>query len=258
VIYDLFTYNGEADILEMRLNILDPYVDKFVIGEAELTFSSKAKPLYYEQQKERFKKFWPKIINAVVRNYYADTILVTMAQYFPDLHNANYPFLMAYYQKEHLQVGLEGAKDTDIIYYGDCDEIWTPQEVQENPTKIEQLNYSMYLNRRSTEPWAGTVIATYEQVKRYGLSQMRLKAQTKHQGGWHFSNMGGLDELRRKLDSYDHQEINTEDNQAKLEQRYNEGTDFLGRKHQNYTDESEWPQYLKDNREKYKHMLWQS
>lgn len=256
--YDLFTYNGEADILELRLNILDPYVDCFVIGEAEITFSSKAKPLYFELQKDRFKKFWPKIRYNVVKNYYAPMILGSMQRYFPNMQNDSYPFLMAFYQKEHLQAGLNDAQDDDVIYYGDCDEIWTPQKVDEMPAKLEQLSYSMYLNRRSTEPWAGTAISTYAKVKQYGLSQIRLKSPIKHKnGGWHFSNMGGLDELRRKVESYDHQEVNTPELHAKLEERYRTGTDFLGRSHQNYTDESEWPEYLKNNKDKYAHMLYQ-
>lgn len=257
MIYDCFMYNGEADILEMRLTILDPFVDIFVIGEAELTFSSKAKPLYFELQNERFKKFLPKIRYNVVKNCYAEQILKSMSLQF-NLYDTGYPFLMAFYQKEYLRAGLEDAKDTDVIYYGDVDEIWTPQQVQEMPAKLEQLSYSMYLNRRSTEPWRGTAIATYAKVKEYGFAQIRKKASITHKnGGWHFSNMGGLAELQRKIASYDHQEVNIPEHLDKLEERHKNGTDFLGRGHENFTDESQWPEYLKDNREKYTHLLWQ-
>ena len=256
MIYDLHTYNGEAAILEMRLNILEPYVDYFVIGEAEITFSGKAKPLYFPQQKERFSKFAHKIRYGVVKNFYAKDIL-SMMQIQLDMPNTGYPFLMAFYQKEHLIHGLWDAKDTDTIYYGDCDEIWTPQQVQEEPAKLEQLCYSMYLNRRSTEPWRGTAIATYAKVKQYGLSQIRLKAKNTHKnGGWHFTNMGGLEELKRKIRDYDHQEVNTPMYLDKLEERYKAGTDFLGRDHDHFTDESQWPQYLMDNKLKYAHMLY--
>lgn len=250
-------YNGEQDILDLRLNILDPHVDFFVIGEAQLTFSSKAKPLYFEQHMDRFKKFWHKIVYVTVENYYAPLILNSMKVYFSDLNETSYPFLMAFYQKEYLRLGFDKAADTDVLYYGDVDEIWIPQQVEKEPTKLTQLNYSMYLNRRSSEKWAGTVISTVAKAKQYGLSQMRLKAKVTHpDGGWHFSNMGGLSELRRKIESYDHQEINTTEVQEALAERYREGTDFLGRDHKNYTDESEWPQYLKDHREKYAHLLY--
>lgn len=116
----------------------------------------------------------------------------------------------------------------------------------------------MYLNRRSTEIWTGTAVATYAKVKQYGLAQIRQKSPPIiENGGWHFSNMGGLEEVKRKLESYDHQEVNTELNQELLKERYVNGQDFLGRKYDNFTDETDWPQYLKDNKEKYTHLLWQ-
>lgn len=65
-IYDVFTFFNELDLLEIRLNILDPYVDYFVIVEATETFSGYPKPLYYEENKERFKKWKDKIIHYVI------------------------------------------------------------------------------------------------------------------------------------------------------------------------------------------------
>ncbi len=258
MVFDLCTFNGEYDVLEIRLNVLDTYVDKFVIGEAELTFSGHAKPLYFELQKERYKKFWPKIIYSIVRDYYNPRILSYMQRQM-DMQNTGYPFLMAFYQKENLQGALfDLAKDSDTIYYGDCDELWKPQEVQDMPLKLEQLNYSMHLNRRSSQIWRGTIVTTYAKVKEYGLSQIRMKAsEISKDGGWHFSNMGGVEEVKRKLRSYDHQEVNTEENINEMEGRVKNSTDFLGRNYIQTTDESGWPEYLKENRDKYKHLLWQ-
>ncbi len=257
MVFDLFMFNGEYDVLDLRLHILDPYVDFFVIGEAEVTFSSKAKPLYFELQKERYKKFWPKIRYNVVKNFYNSQIISSMHTFFPEIQDVGYPFLMAFYQKEYLQAALADAKDDDQIYYGDCDEIWTPQQAQEEPIKFKQLSYAMYLDRRSSEYWAGTTLSTFAKVKQYGLSQIRQKApHVIENGGWHFTNMGGLEEIRRKLEFYDHQEVNTPINQELMEERHRHGMDFLGRDYKNFTDESQWPQFLKDNKEKYKHLLW--
>jgi beta-1,4-mannosyl-glycoprotein beta-1,4-N-acetylglucosaminyltransferase len=251
-------YSGEEEILDLRLNILTEHVDLFVIGEAELTFSGKAKPLYFEQNAAKFKPFLHKIRYWVVENYYDPKILKYMQQQY-DLANTAYPFLMAFYQKESLQLAFDDAKDTDTIYYGDCDEIWTPQELQEEPYKLEQLSYSMYLNNRTTEPWKGTAIASYATVKDYGLNQIRQKTTNYHpNGGWHFSNQGGLEQIRRKLKSYDHQEVNTVDTHAMLEERYRAGTDFLGRNIQNWQEESHWPPYLTENRDKYSNLLWKN
>src|SRR3990167_9547171 len=66
MVIDAFNYAGEEDILEIRLNVLDPYVDQFVIVEADTTFSGLPKPLFYSQQEERFKQFAHKIKYCVI------------------------------------------------------------------------------------------------------------------------------------------------------------------------------------------------
>jgi len=174
-----------------------------------------------------------------------------------NLMQTNQPFLMAFYQKESLNIPLLHFDKNDTVYYGDVDEIWTPQQVQDEPHKLEQLSYSMYLNNRTTEPWKGTAVARREDYTKHGIGHIRQKT-TKYlpSGGWHFTNMGGLDELRRKLQSYDHQEINTPEIHEALEERYKAGTDFLGRDGlTNWTDESEWPRFLTENRATYQHLL---
>ena len=40
MIYDCFTFRDEFDMLEIRLRILDRVVDKFVICEADRTFTN--------------------------------------------------------------------------------------------------------------------------------------------------------------------------------------------------------------------------
>ena len=66
MVYDCFPFFNELDILDLRLNILDQYVDYFVLSESVLTFSGQSKPLYYEENKDLFKKFNHKIIHNIV------------------------------------------------------------------------------------------------------------------------------------------------------------------------------------------------
>ena len=42
-VYDCFMYFDEDVILDLRLNYLNPYVDKFVIVESKFTHSGKKK-----------------------------------------------------------------------------------------------------------------------------------------------------------------------------------------------------------------------
>ena len=68
MIYDCFQFFNELDILKIRLEVMNPIVDKFVISEATETFSGLKKPLYYEENKELFSKFQDKIIHVVVED----------------------------------------------------------------------------------------------------------------------------------------------------------------------------------------------
>jgi len=56
-IFDSFIFFNELELLEMRLNILGDVVDKFVLTESPFTVSGNEKPLYYEENKDKFAKF---------------------------------------------------------------------------------------------------------------------------------------------------------------------------------------------------------
>ena len=69
MIYDCFTFFNELDLLEIRLNVLNGCVDKFVLVEMGKTHTGKDKPLVFEQNKERFSIFKDKIIHIIVDDY---------------------------------------------------------------------------------------------------------------------------------------------------------------------------------------------
>lgn len=106
MIYDCFTYNGEKDMLDIRMAVLDPYVDFFVICESRQTFSGKPKPIYYTGDN-------PKVIHII------SPMLLTSDS-----------FARAGYQKEYLKNGLLKCNDDDIIFFGDVDEIINPDIIR--------------------------------------------------------------------------------------------------------------------------------
>ena len=63
-IYDCFMFFDEEMLLDLRLNIMDKYIDKFVITEASYMHSGKPKKLLFDINK--FPKFKDKIIYIVV------------------------------------------------------------------------------------------------------------------------------------------------------------------------------------------------
>jgi hypothetical protein len=65
-IWDLVPFFNEIEILALRLETLDPVVDKFVICEATQTHSGKPKPLLLQENGHRFAKWAHKIKHVVV------------------------------------------------------------------------------------------------------------------------------------------------------------------------------------------------
>ena len=63
MIYDCFIFNNEIELLDLRLNILSPFVDKFIITDGDTTFSGNPKESVYLKNKERFSKWEEKIIH---------------------------------------------------------------------------------------------------------------------------------------------------------------------------------------------------
>lgn len=244
MVYDIFTYNGEQKILDLRFNILDPYVDKFVIVEAKTTFSGNRKPLYFGHHEEKFKKWWKKIEYYIIdENYSREEI--ALAKSSPNTVGARH-WKREFLQKESIKKALTKLQDNDLCYIGDVDEIWEPFFYLGEPTKLKLMVYAYWLNHRSNEEFWGTLVSTYGDLKNQCLNHLRTNAQkTNEYYGWHFTSMGGLKEVRRKLDdSYTPESYNTYEVQEKLLERLNNGTDYLGRNFKFEVDEQDWPPHL--------------
>lgn len=257
MIYDVFTYNGELDILKLRLGMLYEHVDKFIIVEAKTTFSGKKKPLYFSQEEKYLKEFWPKISYFVIDEKYTAEEKA-MAEQSPNTLGAKH-WKREFLQKESIKKALLNLNDNDTVIIGDVDEIWDPKmafKMAHAPFKLKLKVYAYYLNNRSSEEFWGPIVSPYIHIKMACLNHLRTSAwPTVYYGGWHFTSMGGLKEVRRKLnDSYTAESYNTKAVQDALRVRVRDGKDYLGRPFTFTLDESEWPQYLKDNRYKFEHL----
>src|SRR3989338_4835160 len=219
-IIDIFSFCGEMDILEIRLNILSDYVYEFIICESDKTFTGLKKPLYFKENMERYKKFLPKIKHFVMAS--DDPILLLGAKKSPGIPRNLlwwkpenlYWWKREYTQKESMRYALTHLKDDDLVFIGDADEIWNPLNMPTERCKLEQTVYSYYLNNRSSEWWEGTSVMPYSLIKQYPLDDLRAhdhhkrpieQAPTFKNNGWHFTNIGGAEFVKRKLSSYRHQ-----------------------------------------------------
>ncbi len=262
MIYDLQMFSGEYDTLELKFHLLDEYVDKFIIVEGMETFSGNPKPLYWiERNRDRFEEWEDKVVYYIVAEYSNPEILEQM---MGRLYVDQPAFQRAFYQKEMLRVLLaqQNPNEEDIVYYGDTDEIWKPQIVDDKVHKLRQLAYSYYLNSRSQEDWRGTIVTKWKNLKNTCLNDMRampVEADILENGGWHFTNLGGLEAIKRKIESYDHQEVNIPWVIDGLEERMRLDLDFLGRGYKIWKSEEGLPQYILDHKDYYKEKgLWKS
>lgn len=95
------------DLLEVRLNELYDKVDHFVLVEARETFTGNSKPLYYDENKERFQKFQDKIIHIILEGRFETTN----------------QWAREFYQRNQLMQGLTECEPDDLILISDLDEI---------------------------------------------------------------------------------------------------------------------------------------
>lgn len=267
-IYDTFLFNNELDLLEIRLNVLNDHVDYFVLVEANETFTDLQKPLYYYKNKERFSKWKDKIIHFIVEN--DDYPLWEYSKKSPNVGQGQPWWVREFYQKENILKAFT-AEDNDVIFVSDLDEIWNPEVIKcqnlsfdnEQVYRPIQTAYHYYLNNKSNQDisgWVGTRLGLYKTLKKTKVNHFR----TEHfapsirieNGGWHFSNIGNVDFIRQKLESYGHQEYNHNSIKNNVSNCIKANVDFLHRGFSLWKDEKDLPKYLKENKEKYSHLFF--
>jgi beta-1,4-mannosyl-glycoprotein beta-1,4-N-acetylglucosaminyltransferase len=265
-VYDVFYFFNELDLLEIRLNILNDYVDYFVIIESTESFSGLPHTLCYKKNLERFSKWKDKIIYYVVNDFPNDKELLSLAENNSNVGSGEHYWIREFYQKESTKKALINLKDIDIVFVSDCDEIWNPLQLKNltdfsksEIVRPKQLAYYYYLNNRCSEinGWTGTIVAQYKTIKNKCLNDIRTRKKTRfieiENGGWHFGFMGGVKGAMKKLTEWQHPEYLGWI--SKIEDRVNKNQDYRGRKYKFWKDEKDLPIYILENKEKYKELF---
>lgn len=245
-VIDAFSFFDELDLLEIRFNILNDYVDYFVIVEATETFSGKGKKLFFDENKERYKKWMHKIIHYVVDDYPFDRVTFNFALNSRNTGKKEHWWMREFYQKEKLIDALGCFSDDDIVYVSDLDEVWNPE------TNFDILNgeiyrplqtaYHYYLNYKSNQDvsrWTGTRVGTLKTLRKYGANHFRTESYAKSipipNGGWHFTYLSATGDESDKVKRYAH---------PVYKLGVNKGFNL-------FIDESELPNYILNNKEKW-------
>lgn len=277
MVYDCIPFFNELDILNLRLHIMEPLVDKFIIEEATVTFSGEPKELCFEKNREMFREFLPKIEYIVVEDSPVDTTT----------------HLRDKFQKNALIRGLKDAKDEDVIILSDVDEIPNPQVLKHiiehfEPDKVYHLAQRMfycYLNMEEVSGkllsitgefpgvehpcWLGTKVFGRRSIPENGIIEIR-EASTKAEnalrvanGGWHFGYMGSSKEkdvskrIGTKVVAAAHQEYNDSVALAEAKDRLILGQDMFGRdaSFKRVEIDHTYPEYLLSHLEEYRHLI---
>jgi len=204
MLVDGFMFYNELDVLELRLELLDPYVDRFILVEAEVNHVGGPKELFFQNNRERFSKWLHKI-----------THIIMTAEEAPKEES---PWCREKYQRECILKGLVGVPNEAIVMISDVDEIPNlkilPFERLPHPViSVHMWMFEYSLDYLFTgEPWFGTVITNCELLKRQGPNYFRdnrWKFPVIQYAGWHLSSFGNGNHVWNKLTTYAHAKDST-------------------------------------------------
>jgi len=267
-IYDCFTFYNELDLLELRLSELYDLVDYFVLVEANTTYTSRPKPFYFEQNKDRYAPWLDKIIHVQVEDM----------PHHPDA------WVNDRFQRDQIYRGIKNADDNDLILVSDLDEIIRPEAIKHMATSDQTIYalrmpiYNFKFNYMKVNPdryniWgmAGKRFL-FEDLKPDAFRALRFNFFDKpyqfvndgceviEHGGWHFGYMGNKEWLLDKAISFAHTEVNTPEFLAQIDPEASiaKGTSWQ----QNSSDQycivkldDYFPRALVSNQSKYKNFI---
>lgn len=236
-IYDGFLFNNEFDILELRLQEHWNYVDKFILVESLRTHRDQPKPLWFAENKERFKPYLNKIQHIIV-----PTVTKNIPYEWGNPQTGS-PEDQA---RNHIPWGLYDADPNDVLLVSDVDELWRPSALEfiKNDTTHSTFSPLQILSHFKINFVCATIndpnrcngymawskgIRFRDFKAHWKLDSTALKAngilscltedrsylqnfQTAviPHGGWHFSWWGQPAQILDKLSSYGHREHETQ------------------------------------------------
>lgn len=227
-LFDCFTFFNELDILDIRFKQHDSFVDKFVIVESKKTFTGLDKTLFFEENKDTFKKYLHKIIHIIV----------------DELPESQDPFVREHYQRNMIQSALKTATAADTIIISDVDEIIREDAARaavefDGYVELNMPMFQFYLNlMQSSSGWSAPYAFKHKYIEHITQFQsLSLARWTRNEiipyfeslnkfkrimnSGWHFTHLGGIDKMITKFQSYSHfndlwpQTMSIEDNLQK-------------------------------------------
>ncbi len=258
-IYDCFQYFNEDHMVDLRMNILNKYVDYFVISESTKTHQGDQKKLNFSIK--NFKKYENKIIYVV-------------ADFDKNKNFSNHiggESLIEQHQRNNISNGLKKAGDNDLIILSDSDEIPDLTKLNQIKAKTKytafsqmMFMYKLNLQNLDESNWIGSKICL---KKNFPKPQVLRDLKFKNypfwridkfnlqiiKGGWHFSFLQSPKDIIRKIKSYSHGEFNTKKNtdESLINNKILNNEDIFDRgfKLKKITINENFPEYIFNNKD---------
>jgi len=289
-IYDSFMFFDEDMLLDLRLNIMNKYVDKFIINEATYMHSGKPKKLIFDIN--HFSKFKDKIIYNVVDTH-PQNIEVLNENDDKDTKNSkliNNSNKREHHQREMSLKFLKDVDQNDIILINDIDEIPNLDNVNFKNIKNkliffkQKVFYYKFNLHYENIVWYGSKACKRKNFispqwlrdvkdRKYPFWRLDIFFSKKkynniyyvENGGWHFTNIKSPENLEKKFKNFLHHTEFEESNLdlEKIKKMINENRilydlnvdqrtyKWKGDKKLKKIDISNMPKYLSDNLKKY-------
>ena len=263
-VIDSFLFFQELDLLEIRLKYLNDKVDKFIILEACQTFTGKEKPFNFEENKKRFEKYLDKIVYFKLEDSHDS--YESVVEFLKSKNNESYKkvlnileahthypksglhWVLDTYHRESLHIAYsQHVNNEDILLLSDLDEIpsyhmFDDKRFLDNkkPIVCQQHEFMYFLNYYDNSDWLGTIFSKYELIKDISLNELRMDSKeirniidkvVYSNGGYHFTSCGGIEFIKKKIQSWGHQEFNTKGIMDRLEYNIKTGQDIFEREY---------------------------
>lgn len=196
MIIDAFMFFNEFDVLEKRLRYLNDVVDLFVIVESPETHMGNKKPLYFEENKDRYSEWMHKIRYVVAPKC--------------DQYDKLDKFAIEKFQREHILKGIEDAYDSDTLIISDVDEI-PNRDIVKRVIPTTSLHMTMFEYSFDYlfegEMWIGSVFTSVGDARKVGTNYFRFnrwRFPIIKEGGWHLSSFGDEKHVKSKIENYAH------------------------------------------------------
>ncbi len=285
-IIDCTTYYSEDLMLDVRFNILNQYVDKFIITESKFSHSGREKPLNFNIN--NFPKFKDKIEYLVIEN---EPEGIDFSNNSSSTKRMN-SLLRIEQSYNHMWKAIQNASDNDLICLSDNDEI-----PNFNSKYFKGSNQDIFIFKQlffyykfnlfyDLMPWYGTKACKKKKLlsfswlrnlknKKYPFWRFDTFFSTFKQtnlkiiedGGWHFTNLKTANDIYIKLSNFGHHNefdvsgITVDDIQKCIDNKivnYNHQADKSedNKYNSNYKlqiiEDKILPNYLVNNKAKYK------